>query len=498
MFVLLFALLFNVVTATPSSGFQATVTAAGVNKISSFVVPLIDDLVKNKTITLPNVHIDTHVAEPIGHITIDLTNIQISGLSLAALPVNVLPPSSFLLALDDLSLILNMDYKWRKVHWPHASDHGTVNVVPQDVTGSIAVGVVSNNSRPLLDNVKTSLTFGSFNIKFHGKVAWLYNLLMKTLKGKITDAISNAFSGLISKTVQKMNANFSKMQVHKTIGGGKSKIIVDLSFIHADVKPVNSSIVKSAQGNYMSFGLAMDVISSTTSKSCDYPEQAALPEQAPIGLGDTDLVQLVLGQRFFNCALEALNSQHALDFLLINEKLPPMLQSMGFLNTTKWCKSSPTLCQKYPNMLMQMEGTPHVNPEVNCSKIQGCTLHYPLVLNTSVVNSGTNISSHVFTLGLDLAFGGNLHINNTGNVTVLANVTSCKISVSVYDDPIPVNAESIQSKANLISFLAKNLLNTVLKNGFPLPNAPGLIKLVDAQLAVEDGYLTIASSIELG
>ena len=125
MFMFIFTLLLNVVTATLSSGFQATVTAAGVNKISSFVVPLIDDLVKNKTITLPNIHIDTHVAEPIGHITIDLTNIQVSGLSLAALPVNVVPPSSFLLALDDLNLILNMGYKWRKVHWPHASDHGT-------------------------------------------------------------------------------------------------------------------------------------------------------------------------------------------------------------------------------------------------------------------------------------------------------------------------------------------------------------------------------------
>jgi len=494
----IFTLLLNVVTATLSSGFQATVTAAGVNKISSFVVPLIDDLVKNKTITLPNIHIDTHVAEPIGHITIDLTNIQVSGLSLAALPVNVVPPSSFLLALDDLNLILNMGYKWRKVHWPHASDHGTVNVVPQDVTGSIAVGVESNNSRPLLNNVKTSLSFGSFDIKFHGKVAWLYNLLMKTLKGKITDAISNAFSGLIVKKVQAMNANFSKMQIHKTIGGGKSKIIVDLSFVNADVKPVKSGIVKSTQGNYISFGLVMDVISSASSERCDFAFQSPLPEQAPIGLGDTDLVQLVLGQRFFNCALEALNKQHALDFLLMNKKLPPMLQSMGFLNTTKWCKASPTLCQKYPNKLMQMEGTPHINPEVNCSKVQGCTLHYPLVLNTSVVNSGTNVSSHVFTLGIDLVFGGNLHINNTGNVTVHANVTSCKISVSVYDDPIPINAASLQSNANLISFLAKNLLNAVLKNGFPLPNAPGLIKLVNAQLAVEDGYLTIASSIQMG
>ena len=311
--IIILTTLLNIVTATPTtSDFHATITTAGINQISSFIVPIIDDVLKGQVLHLPNINLDTHVVEPIGHITVNLTNITVSGLSLGALPINVASPSSFVGALDNFNLQINLGYKWRKIHWPHASDHGTVNVIPENVTGTISFGVVSNNSRPLLNNVQTSLSFGSFNIQFHGKVAWLYNLLMKSLKGKITNAITNAFSNLIDKKIQTINTNFSQMEIHRTIGGGKSKIVVDLSFLGADVHPVNSSFIVQETnqktnpqkyqaaapplGNYISFDLAMDIISSTTSKRCDYAFQPNIPEQAPSGLGDKDLVQLVLGQ----------------------------------------------------------------------------------------------------------------------------------------------------------------------------------------------------------
>ena len=53
-------------------------------------------------VTLPDIHIDTHVAEPIGHITLDLTDIQITGFTKPAGNIVLTAPST---AAVDLSNI---------------------------------------------------------------------------------------------------------------------------------------------------------------------------------------------------------------------------------------------------------------------------------------------------------------------------------------------------------------------------------------------------------
>jgi len=71
--------------------------------------------------SIPDVHIDTHVAEPFGHITLDLTDIQVTGFHLANATLG-LPTSqpetgaSVELDLDGLQLDVDCAYKWRKVH----------------------------------------------------------------------------------------------------------------------------------------------------------------------------------------------------------------------------------------------------------------------------------------------------------------------------------------------------------------------------------------------
>ena len=75
--------------------------------------------------SIPDVHIDTHVAEPFGHITLDLTDIQVTGFHLANATLG-LPTSqpetgaSVELDLDGLQLDVDCAYKWRKVHLPRA------------------------------------------------------------------------------------------------------------------------------------------------------------------------------------------------------------------------------------------------------------------------------------------------------------------------------------------------------------------------------------------
>ena len=67
------------------------------------------------------------------------------------------------------------DYKWRKVHAPHASDHGTVTAEPSEVTftSDLDFGVLSNGTATVSES-GTATTIGEFTIHFDGKVAWLY------------------------------------------------------------------------------------------------------------------------------------------------------------------------------------------------------------------------------------------------------------------------------------------------------------------------------------
>lgn len=54
-------------------------TQHGLNEVLALGSELVYDALKGG-VTLPDIHIDTHVAEPLGHITLDLTDIQASWL----------------------------------------------------------------------------------------------------------------------------------------------------------------------------------------------------------------------------------------------------------------------------------------------------------------------------------------------------------------------------------------------------------------------------------
>ena len=63
-------------------------------------MPIVDSELKGKVIDIPPIHLDEHVAEPIGHITLDLTNIKVSGITLQSIPFTVTPPSTMLVGLQ--------------------------------------------------------------------------------------------------------------------------------------------------------------------------------------------------------------------------------------------------------------------------------------------------------------------------------------------------------------------------------------------------------------
>ena len=132
-------------------------------------VPLVNELLAAGA-HLPDIHDDTHVPEPIGHITLDLTNITISKFHLSGAAVDFGAPSSAVVEFGPVAFVLSLDYKWRKVNSPHASDHGVVTATPKagsTITTTLRFSVVDGQPHATVLSTKVHM---SFDIHFDGKV----------------------------------------------------------------------------------------------------------------------------------------------------------------------------------------------------------------------------------------------------------------------------------------------------------------------------------------
>ena len=123
------------------------VTSPGLQTLGNFLVDILNTAL-SQPIDIPPIHIDTHVAEPIGHITLDLTNIVVSGFKLGAPTAATAAPADVHLDVVLDSLNFQADYKWRKVNWPHASDHGsfTADITSGSVATTLDLGVTPNGT----------------------------------------------------------------------------------------------------------------------------------------------------------------------------------------------------------------------------------------------------------------------------------------------------------------------------------------------------------------
>jgi hypothetical protein len=186
-----------------------------------------------------------------------------------------------------------------------------VDAVPKDITGSLSASLVPGpchgGTNIFLTDIKTVITIGSFDIKFHGKIAWLMNLLMKSLKGKITDAIKAAISTAFVNAAGTLNERFANATVQKEVGGGKSRFVIDSSFMGVNVAPDSTANAQS----YMSFGMRMDVLSTSGQDKgarCSLPPQSILPDLSP-GAASKDVAQIIIGQRFVDCIFQVISRQ---------------------------------------------------------------------------------------------------------------------------------------------------------------------------------------------
>eukprot|EP01006_Ploeotia_vitrea_P035388 TRINITY_DN65873_c4_g2_i2.p2 TRINITY_DN65873_c4_g2~~TRINITY_DN65873_c4_g2_i2.p2 ORF type:complete len:473 (+),score=285.79 TRINITY_DN65873_c4_g2_i2:307-1725(+) len=438
-------------------------------------------------ITLPDESLDEHVSV-LGHITLSLTDIQVSGFSIGSGAFAVDAPNEVALGLGDINLSVSLNYKWRRVHWPHASDHGSVTASTSDSAMAVGVALTAASGKLTAAAAAHSADFNNFKIKFHGShVAWLYNLLMDLFKGKLKSSLQDAVSKELEKMINtNLNAALAKLPTQSHIGGGKSESNINTGFAAATAGT-------SSYGQYFSLLNEFAVSNAATGAACPL-QNPVLPGLTP--KVDHNMIEFMMADSFPNCLMQTLYENKFLTMTLTNKDVPK-----GFplqLNTTYWAQYLPQLAEKYPGQLMQLDVSSQFSPYLNTSQELGAVAHLGIRINSSVVQSdGSLVHTHVMgvfgTLGLDLTITDG---NNHTNITIHPRISKFTVNVTIEQSSIgPIDDSKLEGLVAMIGPILQQFANQLLSNGIPLPFSP-LMYLVNPTITYQQGYFTVATDFD--
>lgn len=492
-------------------GVQITAAQSGVTEVASALQATLNALL-GPGITIPDIHIDTHVAEPIGHITLDLTNIKITDFDIATATATLQPPAGAGGNLD-LSLNLGMDYKWRKVNWPHASDHGEVTIEPHGA--AVSLQMVSNVTAGKLALSVTSAqaSFASFDIHFDGKVAWLYNLLVDLLKSTLKDAIAKAIEEAVTKAIDTtLDVALAKLPATLDVGGGKSATAFDTLFASAQVVSLPGPPPATV-------GVATLPLNSTdvlSGQACPY---SSAPLPAPGVGGTTKMISVAFDTAPLQCAAWVSANNRAFDARYTNATAPA-----GFplpLYAGGWASSVPGLVAKFPaSTPMGVNLTLDGSPVFQSTQADGLVMVVGIGMAFEVESAAAAElalrgaagsaslgagGTPVFTLNasasvdLEITARNGSVVNGTATGPVVAmNVTKLSLQLGEQWSGVgPVNLGPLQLLVDVLAPLLEAGIDALLGPGIALP-ALGGISVVSPEMDYGDGYVLLSTDISIG
>lgn len=469
-------------SAFPAPSLRVALLESGVTKLRDILLPVLNKYLASG-VKIPDQHIDTHVVEPLGHITLDLTNITISKFDLPSANLNFVPPSGVDVDFEGLTLSIAMNYKWRKVNSPHASDHGSLVAVPRGGVLKLDTSLsVTPAGLGLASVVSSTCAFASFDLTFSGKVSWLYDLLTGLFKDQLKTTIEKAVAGALSSAVTvNLDGALAKLPLSLGVGGGKSRLRVDTR--------CTDQTVLTTPATALGIGNVLGVGNGLTNATCpDTVLIAKLPVLAPTGNGSSNaMLQALVADAPINCALASDYANGALATHTLAG------------NTSAWRLIIPALHKLYPDRPVRLDLKPMAAPNVSAVAGQGMVgVAVFQAVQSVVLENGTDVFTD--SLRLDVDFGFTLAVvtdSASGNATLTGNASGVTLAATVLVSdvgPIPKLGLGLVSK--LLGPAAEALLNAVLAKGVPLPVAAFGVRLVEPAVEFYDRYFVVSTSFD--
>lgn len=432
---------------------------------------------------LDDIHIDTHVAEPVGHITLDLTEIAVTAFHLQSAMFGAPSSGAGSLALNftGLQLALDFGYKWRKVNWPHGSDHGTVHATESRGNIGALLDIVPDGKGPPSVSGTSLVTIGQFDFKFDGKIDWLYNVFTSAFHGVIKNSLVKKLNDLFNDAI---NVDFAQavasLPTLISLGGGKSKVDIGTVINDFTVVPEPLAISGSA---------SIDFTDDETGEACPEAPTSVIPMLAPRSADS--MLQLLVADVVPSC----------LFWVWFRNGLFEVPRLVDGTTDAPWGSILPPLKKKYPGMPVVLHLTPTFAPHFKSFSSRGFSGASAYKVTSYVASDNTSGATLTYTHTLDvsLRFDVNMSVRtdaNGHNATIIGKVGSLKMDASVSDSAIGRLPEfKLDLFTSAFSAAVRGIIDSVLEKGVQITGED--VVLENITVFPEDGFFTIATDFDL-
>jgi lipopolysaccharide-binding protein len=317
------------ISANP--GAALLVSQSGINEAQNIAIPILQSQL-NK-IAIPDLHSKVHVAV-IGNIDIDITNIQLSGVTFQT-SVKIVPSTGIAMTLSSLSATVNANWHYKEESWPHIGDSGTVVASVSNTQTDLVLAITNSNGHPVVTLTQDDVSIGSMSVELHGGASWLYQVILDLFSGSIKSDIETAIKNGLATAINTQVATFlAKFPFVLPIDKN-----VEVDFTLSD-DPLFTSALMSifCKGELLAL-----------KNPVEYPIP---PPQLPAPAADK-MVRIFVTDYTFGSAASAYYQSGIMHVTFTNKNLPANFPVS--LNTTSWQYLLPNLYYKYPNMAMQID-----------------------------------------------------------------------------------------------------------------------------------------------
>lgn len=414
--------------------------------------------------------------------SVDLTKAKLSFKETQGLLINI--PFS-------ISIGGHWSYKLHSIpHIPKGSGSFTASAGSGSHIDALLV-LGAKNGKPTVSLGSGGLQCGlSISVKTHGSLfSWLYNIIIKAFKGKISSQICAAAKTGVSTLIQSTLA--------PTLAG------LDLRF----VVPLPPALQKP------NFELALDLSFNSppviTATSIAVPIRAEtlntkrqdsvqLPPALPVfGAGETHMLSAEVTAWAWNRALVVFQEAGFLTYTVLPDALPA--SSPVQLTTKAFATFAPGLQTQYPNMplevVVNVSAPPVVSLEGGKITVGGPTsFEFRVVTNATTATSTATASVSAFTLTCPLQIGAKLSMTN--QVFHLEfSYDGCQLALQSSN----VGEVHPLLLGTLLNFIIKTIFvpgaNAAFADGFELPPLGGVV-LANSQVTLANQTVFIASDLQ--
>ncbi|CAL5226835.1 g9699 [Coccomyxa viridis] len=495
-------------------------------RASKVVIQLVkDNLSKAKLGDL-----ETYTDVPVlGTFHVTLTDIYLEGLDVEEAKTGLVlgPDGAFILLVEDLQANVKARFQYQRTSFPQISGDGSAYV--ESVGGHAKLGIrVANDGagRPLVTAVDAAeLWFQGVHVTTSDTdLAWLYNIITNLAQQPIQDAITREVASQVTQKVP-MLANNILQGIPTTLDVKGLELNISLA---GDPLVTQDALVIRDWGQFQSPGSGWEECPYRRAKS-----GAAVLQSEGQGFNKTKnpLIIGILDQSLATCFTWVLFERGQLGQYFEGDDIP------GYaLYTATWGLIVPELIERYPgNRKMSVQvnvaspPTTSINPSRGVVTSGNITLAFHLLpdeagSHSAVREDSTGVGSavgasrkllqqeqvgkkgaHLFTMGISGEIrASKLQLEPDApdrpdsyrlGVTMELVMDSLKIQVLSSDVGEVIEAR-LELLVSLVAYLLQAEINqSVLKDGFPLPDIPH-VHFVDLDLAFVDYAVKLAANVQ--